>query len=73
VRYKPNLKEVMGGTPLPGCGEVMGHNNPLHSAHPGGLQILLTDASVQFLAETMDFVTLLRISIRHDNQPVTTR
>jgi len=70
VRYKPNLKEVMGATPLPGCGEVMGHNNPLHSAHPGGTQILLADASARFIDETVDFVTVLKLCIRHDSQPV---
>ena len=37
VRYPPNFKRVLGATPLPGCSENHGINNPLQSPHPGGL------------------------------------
>jgi prepilin-type N-terminal cleavage/methylation domain-containing protein len=74
VRYKPDLKEVMtGGAPAtgyPGCGEVMGHNNPLQSPHPGGLLVGMVDGSVQFISQTTNFVTLLQLAIRDDGQNV---
>jgi len=69
VRYKPDLKEV-GGAWLPGCGETMGHNNPLQSPHPGGMLTAFVDGSVQFISGTQDFAVLLRICIRDDGQNV---
>ncbi|MCY2991619.1 MAG: DUF1559 domain-containing protein [Planctomycetota bacterium] len=71
VRYRPNYKRVLGTAPLPGCSEDHGSNNPLQSAHPGGLLIGMTDGSVQFLSQTTDLGVLLRLSIRDDGQPVT--
>jgi hypothetical protein len=71
VRYKPDLKGVIGGpTPAPGCGEIMGLNNPLQSAHPGGILCAFVDGSVQFIAGTTDLAVLLRIAIRDDGQNV---
>jgi hypothetical protein len=69
VRYRPDLKHVMRAppdTPLPGCGEVMGHNNPLQSPHPGGLLVAFVDGSVHFISGTTDLAVLLRIAIRDD-------
>jgi hypothetical protein len=71
VRYPPNFKRVMGPTPLPGCSENHGINNPLQSRHCGGGQspgfhVGFVDGSVQFITETMDFVILLRMTIRDD-------
>jgi len=71
VRYPPNLKRVIGTerngtTPLPGCSENHGINNPLQSPHPGGLQAAMADGSVQFIRETTDLGILLRLSIRDD-------
>jgi type II secretory pathway pseudopilin PulG len=70
VRYKPQLKEVLGGAPIAGCAEVMGHNNPLQAAHPGGLLVAFVDGSVQFISGTTDLAVLLRIAIRDDGQTV---
>jgi hypothetical protein len=79
VRFKPQLKEVMvGGTSpaiglpavSPGCGEIMGLNNPLQAAHPGGLLVAFVDGSVQFISGTTDLAVLLRIAIRDDGQTV---
>ena len=72
VRYPPGRKEVLTGPTagLPGCSEVMGHNNPLQSAHPGGLLVGMTDASVQFMQDTIDIVVALRLSIRDDGQNI---
>lgn len=75
VRYKPHLKEVIGSsaggsTSAPGCNEIMGHNNPLQAAHPGGLLVAFVDGSVQFISGTTDLAVLLRIAIRDDGQTV---
>ena len=40
------------------------------SLHPGGVQVVLCDASVQFLPETIDYVTLQRLGDRADGNPV---
>ena len=73
VRYKPDLKEVMAGSSLtaaPGCAETFGLNNPLQSAHPGGLLVAFVDGSVQFISGTTDLAVLLRIAIADDGQTV---
>jgi hypothetical protein len=78
VRYKPDLKRVMdpsGSGSLPGCDErhdwnSNGANNPLQSAHPGGVLCALVDGSVQFMSGTTDLGVLLRVAIREDGQNV---
>jgi prepilin-type N-terminal cleavage/methylation domain-containing protein len=75
VRYKPQLKEVMpGGTPPaappPGVGETCGLNNPLQSAHPGGVLCSFVDGSVQFISGTTDLRVRLQIAICDDGQNV---
>ncbi|GEM_PF-1380607 len=70
VRYRPGWKNVLGATPLPGCSENHGINNPLQSPHPGGLQMGMVDGSVRFLSNTTDLAVVLRLAIRHDGQPV---
>jgi len=54
---------------FPGFGSNLGANNPLNSNHPGGVNALLTDGSVQFLGETIQLLTLKRLAARNDNQP----
>lgn len=73
VRYRADLKRVLtgGGAGYPGCAQVLGHNNPLQSPHPGGVLIAFVDGSVQFISGTQDFAILLRIAIRDDGQNVT--
>lgn len=68
VRYRPNLKQVLGAAPLPGCSENHGINNPLQSPHPGGLLAACLDGSVQFVGDSTDFAVLLRFAIRDDGQ-----
>jgi prepilin-type N-terminal cleavage/methylation domain-containing protein len=78
VRYKPDFKRVMdptGSGNLAGCDEVHswnsnGANNPLQSAHPGGILCALVDGSVQFMSGTTDLGVLLRVAIREDGQNV---
>jgi prepilin-type N-terminal cleavage/methylation domain-containing protein len=78
VRYKPDFKRCMdpsGSGNLAGCDErhdwnSNGGNNPLQSAHPGGILIALVDGSVQFMSGTTDLGVLLRVAIREDGQNV---
>ena len=80
VRYRPDLKRVMGDGPrgtggAAGCTELHYHdqwgvNNPLQSPHPGGILCAFVDGSVQFIAGTTDLGILLRIAIRDDGQNV---
>jgi prepilin-type processing-associated H-X9-DG protein len=57
---------VLGQTPLPGCSENHGINNPLQSRHGGGVQVGMVDGSVQFILDTIDLEVLLRLAIRND-------
>ena len=72
VRTDPQRKEVFNsaGHSLPGWGQVMGHNNPLQSAHELGLHVALADGSGQFISETIDLDVLLRLAIRDDGLSV---
>jgi len=85
VRYKPDLKQVMGGNGQPGsaggygangrgCYErrdgCRGVNNPLQSPHPGGVLLGMTDGSVQFITGTTELAVLLRLAIRDDGQNI---
>lgn len=55
---------------LPGVGDNKGPNNPLISAHSGGIMILLLDGSVRFASNTLDMVTLRRLATRDDSAPL---
>ena len=55
---------------LPGVGANHGANNPLISAHPGGVQTVFGDGSVHFLTETMNLPTLKVLATRDDGQVV---
>jgi type II secretory pathway pseudopilin PulG len=67
VRYPPNRKHVLGPSPLPGCSENHGINNPLQSAHRGGLFVAMVDGSVHFLEDRTDLEVILRLAIRDDS------
>jgi prepilin-type N-terminal cleavage/methylation domain-containing protein/prepilin-type processing-associated H-X9-DG protein len=54
----------------PGEGSSLGANNPLTSNHPGGVNILLTDGSVRFVADSIELLTLKRLSCRNDGEPL---
>ena len=82
VRYKPDLKRCVAGADginggadsAPGVAQNRrggrGANNPLQSAHPGGILVGMCDGSVQFIAGTVDLAILLRLAIRDDGQQV---
>lgn len=40
------------------------------SEHPGGLQVAMTDASVRFIAETVDYATWCYLGDRDDRQTI---
>jgi prepilin-type N-terminal cleavage/methylation domain-containing protein/prepilin-type processing-associated H-X9-DG protein len=70
VRYPIN--KLTGWPNAPGhCGATgvcqnAGVNTPLNSAHPGGVNILLADASVRFVSQTMPGDTLAKLVTRDD-------
>ena len=66
IRYPVGTRDY----DLPGVGDNHGPNNPLLSAHPGGTQIALTDASARFLSETTDLETLKILADRDDHVPL---
>lgn len=68
IRYPVGVRDY----DLPGVGDNHGPNNPLLSAHPGGTQIALTDASARFVSETTTLETLKLLADRDDNQPIPT-
>jgi prepilin-type processing-associated H-X9-DG protein len=45
-----------------------GGNTILNSNHTGGIQVLLGDGSVRFVADSIDFNTFQRACIRNDGQ-----
>lgn len=53
-----------------GVGNDGGANIPLNSTHPGGVNVLLGDGSVRFIAETIQLETLGRLATRDDGQVV---
>jgi prepilin-type processing-associated H-X9-DG protein len=67
VRYPPNYKRVLGTTPLPGCSENHGMNNPLQSPHSNGVIVGMVDGSVQFISQPTDMAVWLRLAIRDDS------
>ncbi|UUO05453.1 DUF1559 domain-containing protein [Blastopirellula sp. J2-11] len=44
----------------------LGYNSPLRSAHPGGVMVLVGDASVRFLTESVDTGSMARLANRQD-------
>ena len=51
-------------TTLPGIGNDFGPNNPLVSAHTGGVQVTLADGSVRFMTNSTDLPLLKRLATR---------
>jgi len=74
IRYRINQTKGWsnGSGDCPGTGVCydMGANTPLNSAHPGGVNALLCDGSVRFLAETLTLDLLARLATRDDGQPI---
>lgn len=66
IRYAPNTRTYE----LPGIADNHGANNPLMSAHKGGVQCLLLDGHVAFISENINLLTLKRLATRDDRQVV---
>ncbi len=66
VRYPPGTNNY----DLPGVHENHGANNPLLSAHDGGIFCLFTDGSVQFISDSIDMTTYRRLATRDDGNTV---
>ncbi len=54
---------------LPGMGNNFHANNPLISAHTGGVQVTLADGSVRFLTNSTDLPLLKRLATRDSGVP----
>lgn len=52
----------------PGNRNPYRNNTTINSFHPGGLQVVLCDGSVQFLSNSIDFQILKALAIRSDGQ-----
>lgn len=66
IRYRPNDRRYM----QPGVLENHGPNNPLLSAHRGGVNALVADGSVHYLSDSIDLRNLKRLATRDDGQTV---
>jgi len=64
IRFAPNSQLVQTGAT-----EAMYRNNThVNSQHPGGIMVTLSDASVRFISETVDFTNLKRLACRYDGE-----
>ncbi|HET6423742.1 MAG TPA: DUF1559 domain-containing protein [Planctomycetaceae bacterium] len=75
LRYRPNYKQAEGGHNCHCCAATgvcgnAGNNNPIQSAHAGGVHCLLADGSVKFYSENMNLETWLRLALRDDGKPL---
>ena len=68
LKYPPNDDFVPFGAAMFAGGN--GPNNPLSSAHTGGVQGTMGDGRVVFLSDTIDLRTLLRLGNRRDGEVV---
>jgi type II secretory pathway pseudopilin PulG len=64
IRYPPNMRDYT----QPGIKDDHGPNNPLASAHPGGVNGVLADGAVRFLPDSIDLLLLKQLSTRDDGQ-----
>lgn len=65
VRYPPNQKTTANG--------AVNRYNPntiINSMHVGGIHVLLGDGSVRFVSDNINFLTLSRLCVKDDGQPV---
>ena len=50
----------------PGVAGNLGNNIPINSAHTGGANMLIGDASVKFMRDSMTLLTLQNLAQRDD-------
>lgn len=70
LRYPPNFKcdwtVTQGVDDWTAWADASPANPPLTSAHPGGVNTLRVDGSVQFMSDTIDLETMTLLAIRDD-------
>lgn len=66
-----NAYAINSKTAPAGAGFTWGGNTILNSGHPGGINVTLTDASVQFVGDTVDFNVYQRACARDDGFTIT--
>ena len=78
IRYQINATGPTAGTRWVAAGDCsttgicsnMGANIPLNSAHPGGVNVCMTDGSVKFIRDTTPLTTLALLATRDDRQVI---
>ena len=65
VQYSINSRTTAAGSD-----NTYDANTIINSYHTGGIHGLLTDGSVRFINEKIDFLSLRRVCVRDDRQPV---
>lgn len=68
VRYAPNAF-FQSGAPTPAA-SPFSCNTVTNSFHEGGIHGLLTDGSVRFISENIDFPTYLKLCVRDDGNVI---
>jgi prepilin-type N-terminal cleavage/methylation domain-containing protein/prepilin-type processing-associated H-X9-DG protein len=66
VRYSPNAPVIDNNASWPGVDWNFGSNNPLNSAHTGGVHVLMADGSTRFISDNIDMFNLRKICSRND-------
>lgn len=72
LRYGPNAKVLgfAGVRDWAAWADASPANPPLTSNHPGGVNVLMTDASVQFMSDSIDLEVQTFKAVRDDNFPI---
>jgi prepilin-type N-terminal cleavage/methylation domain-containing protein len=66
IRYRPNTRQYS----LPGIYQERGPNNPLVSAHPGGVNVLFVAGAVSFIADDVDLIVYKKMATRDDGESI---
>lgn len=64
VRFPPNSQIVQTGA----TEQMYRNNTVINSQHTGGVQVCLTDGSVRFISDNIDFLNWKRLACRNDNE-----
>ncbi|WP_437192947.1 DUF1559 domain-containing protein [Planctomicrobium sp. SH527] len=70
IRYAPNAYTRIPSSPPAQANAAGSFNTVANSPHTGGVNVLLTDGSVRFLSENINFQSYLRLGIRDDGNVI---